>query len=108
MKTHPDYNTEIKRAPLHLLAESTTSIEPIQNGSLHVRFTPHPIRDYITIELNNEASAQMLLNNSAGVLVKSTNLHNSQKIDLTNLPAGINTIVIRQKDNVYHSGIIKL
>lgn len=87
----------------HTTLTNVSSVDKVESKSISLY--PNPATDYVTVEgLRNDA-LHISIYNIAGQEVKS--LSNTQKIDVSDLPSGIYSVLIKADNNNYSKKLIK-
>ena len=71
------------------------------------RIYPNPVKDYVTIEVDQNSTSSIEVYNFAGTLVKREEFNATTSIDMSNLPMGIYVVKVISGDNVYNARIIR-
>lgn len=75
----------------------------LSENMLDIFITPNPSKGEVYIKINNSLPTKYSLYNSVGILFKTGEFSQTNKLNLTSLPKGLYYIVIQQQNNVKHS-----
>jgi|GEM_PF-1601022 len=85
----------------------TTSIKDINVGNASVSVYPNPFVDELTVNVNEESTVDVEINDLTGRLVYSSNFNNNQTINLSSLNKGIYILTVKGQNVESTTKIIK-